>query len=183
MNKKAALEMSIGTIIIIVIAVTMLILGIVFVRSVMCGALGLTGDLNSKVKSEINQLFDATGAEVNCLGSEESIKMMPGETNFVWCGIRAPVQAEYSVALTQARSSTLTESEIESWIREDSWGPMSVAPGDSQPKKVFRLDIPDNAPEDTITLDVAIKKNGQLIISQSLDFEISRLGFFKGAMC
>lgn len=60
-EKKAALELSIGTIIIIVLALTMLILGIVLVRSIMCGAIGLTGELNSKVKKEIGKIFESSG--------------------------------------------------------------------------------------------------------------------------
>ena len=183
-SKKGALEISIGTIIIIVIAVTMLILGVVFVRSVMCGAIGLTGELNSKVRVEINELFDSTAGEVNCLGSgADPIKVIPGETNIVWCGIRADVESDYSVELDKASSVSSTASEIESWIREDSWGPTTIAPGDTQLKKVFYLNIPKNAPEELITLDVLIKKNGNLINSQRLDFDVSRVGFFKGAMC
>jgi MFS family permease len=52
-NKKGAMELSIGTVVVIVIAITMLILGIVLVRSIMCSAVGLTGDLDNRIKGEI----------------------------------------------------------------------------------------------------------------------------------
>jgi len=183
MKKKAALELSIGAIVVIVIAITMLILGIVFVRSVMCGALGLTGDLNNKVKGEINQLFGSTGGEVRCIGSSgEPIRIIPGETNIVYCGIKAPQTAKYSISLIDYGGVYSTKSEIKKWIVTDSWQG-TVAPGDDDPKKAVRLNLPKEAPEDTIMLQVAVKKEGSLIATQDLDFEISRQGFFRAAMC
>ncbi len=186
MRRKAALELSIGTIVVIVIAITMLILGIVFVRSIMCGALGLTGDLNDKVRGEINALFGSTGAEVQCIGSGEAVKMIPGEVNFIHCGIKAPQEAKYSVELTNYQGIYSTKSDIKGWIVDDSWQG-TIAPGDNEPKKVFRLNIPENAPEDTLTLDIAVKKDEgsgmKLIRSYTLDFKISRVGLFRASMC
>lgn len=183
MRKKAALEMSIGTIVIIVIAVTMLIMGIVFVRSIMCGALGLTGDLNNRVKGEIENLFGATGAEVQCLGAGgEPVKMLPGKTNNIYCGIKATKTAKYSIELISYEGTISTKSEIKNWLITDSWQG-DVSPGDEIPKKVVRVNIPDNAPEETLMLQIAIKKDGNLISTQDLDFEISRAGFFKATMC
>ena len=181
--KKAALEISVGTIVIIVIAIIMLIMGIVFVRSVMCSALGLTGDLNSRIKGEVDKLFGATGAEVQCLGaSGESVKMLPGQTNNVYCGIKAKTKATYSIELISYEGVISTKDEIKKWIVTDSWTG-EVSPGDKILKKVIRLNIPDNAPEETLIFQVIVKKDGSLISTQDLDFEVSRTGFFKAAMC
>ena len=120
MKKKAALELSIGTVVVIVIGITMLILGIVFVRNVMCGALGLTGDLNDKVKGEINKLFGSTGAEVQCIGSGgEPIKMIPGKLNIVYCGVNAPDSAAYRIEYEDGSleaSSNSVETQAPGWI-------------------------------------------------------------------
>ena len=149
----------------------------------MCGALGLTGDLNDRVTGEINKLFGSTGGEVQCIGaSGEPVRMIPGKLNIIYCGIKAPQTAKYSVTLTDYSGVYSAKSDIKNWIIEESWSG-SVAPGDELPKKVLRLNLPDNAPEDTITLEIAIKKEAQLISTQSLDFEISRVGLFKAAMC
>jgi len=182
-GKRAALELSIGTIVIIVIAITMLILGIVFVRSIMCGAINLTGDLNDRVKGEVNDLFGATGGEVQCIGSTgEPISMEPGKINLVYCGVKAPQEAKYSVTVTDYSATYSTKSEIKSWMVDDSWEG-TVAPNDEIPKKVARLNIPKEAPEDSITIQVVIKKEGTVISTQDLDFKISRSGFFRAAMC
>jgi len=182
-RKKGALEMSVGTIVIMVIAVTMLILGIVFVRSVMCSAMGLTGEINNQVEGEIKKLFGSTGAEVQCLGSGDAVKMVPGQTNTVYCGIKAPKTAEYSVELTSYSGTVSTKEDIQSWIiGAPSWTG-SVSPSDEIPKKVIRLSLPEESPEETLMLQVAIKKDGKLISTQDLDFEVSRVGFVKAAMC
>lgn len=56
-QKKAAFEMSITTIVILVIAMTMLVLGLVLVRSVFKGATENVLNINEKVKGEIDKLF------------------------------------------------------------------------------------------------------------------------------
>lgn len=84
MEKRGAIELSIGTIVIIVLAMSMLILGMVLVRSIMCGAIGLTGNINSKVEGEINKLFEASGAEVACIGAgAEAATIIPGKVNTI----------------------------------------------------------------------------------------------------
>lgn len=181
-NKKAAIELSVTTIIVIVIAVTLLILGMVFVRSVMCGAIGLTGEVNSQVIGELNRLFGATGAEVQCIGTGDPIKMVPGKTNTVFCAIKAPTIAQYEITLKDFSGVYSEDEDIMEWIITDSWQGR-VSPGDETPKKAVRLRIPNNAPEDSISLQLEIKKDGKLISTQDLDFEISRVGFIKASIC
>ena len=61
-NKKGAIELSVGTIIIIVLGVTMLILGMVLVRNIMCNTIALTTEVNSKVTDELNRYFGDSGS-------------------------------------------------------------------------------------------------------------------------
>ena len=56
-SKKAALELSIGTIVILVIAMSMLILGLILVRTIFTGAKYNVETMNKKVEGEINKLF------------------------------------------------------------------------------------------------------------------------------
>jgi len=182
--KKGAIELSIGTIVIIVLAMTMLILGMVLVRSIMCGAIGLTGDINSKVSGEINKLFDASGSEVACIGAgTEPITMVPGKTNTIYCSIKANQQAEYQIKVKSIRGDILKESEIRKWIVGDDFYKRTVAPNDDDPKKFLRLNIPNNAPLDSIIIGVEVYKDGNLIASPDLDFQIKSLGLIKAAIC
>ena len=188
MRRKAALELSIGTIVVVVIAITMLILGIVFVRSIMCGAIGLTGEMNDKVRGEINALFGSTQGEAQCIGSSgEAIKMIPGEVNYVYCGFKAPKEAKYSIELIDYKGVYSTKSDIKGWIVDDSPWQGTIPPGDNEPKKIARLNIPENAPEDNLILDIAVKRDDgsgmKLIKTYTLDFKISRVGMFRASMC
>lgn len=185
-NRSGAIEMSIGTIVIIVIAVTMLIFGIVFVRNIMCSAISLTSDLNDNVKGEITKLFGATGAEVQCIGGGgEPVSLVPGKVNIIYCGVKAKTTAQYSIEVTKLKDgNSITEDMLQSWVigGEDSWTG-TVAPGDDLPKKILRLQIPENAAEDNIIVSVEIKKDGAVISSQDLDFVTRRTGLVKSAMC
>ena len=51
MNKKGALELSIGTIVIIVIGMSMLILGLVLVQKIFVGSTNNVDDLNNKIRN------------------------------------------------------------------------------------------------------------------------------------
>lgn len=182
-SKRGAIELSVGTIVIIVLGVSMLILGMILVRNIMCGALGLTGDVNEKVKSELNKFFGATGKEISCIGAGgEPVKIVPGKENIIYCSIKAPVTAKYSISASSFRGSYSTESEIKSWTLTDTWEG-TVSPGDTDPRKVIRLKLPDSVPEETIIIQVQAKKDGNLISTQDLDFDITRIGFFRSNLC
>lgn len=184
-NKRAALELSIGTIVIIVIALLFLILGTVLVRKVMCGAIDLTGDINSNVKGEINDLFGASGGEVQCIGSSaEPVKIVPGKENVIYCSVKAPVTQRYTItAVDYDGFDGVTRESISQWIRTDTWSG-TVAPGDEDPKKVVRLSVPDNAPEGALYFQLEAKNaNNEVISTQDLDFVISRVGIFRTAIC
>ena len=164
----------------------MLILGIVLIRTIMCGAIDLTGDLNTGVKNEINKLFSATGGEVQCIGrGEEPAVMIPGKYATVYCGINAPQKAEYELKIKSIRGSVSDESTLESWIEfggDRDWKG-TVAPNDEGFKKVLRMKIPENAPRERIIIRLEAYKNGELISTQDLDFIISKPGFVKSAIC
>lgn len=63
-SKKAALELSIGTIVILVLAMSMLILGLVLVRTIFKGATETVNILEEKVQAEITNLFVEEDANI-----------------------------------------------------------------------------------------------------------------------
>lgn len=83
MERKGALEMSVSTIVILVIGMTMLILGIVLVTNIFTGATDSVDDLNEKVKNEISSLFSDTNKDVIVkLGADNTAKITPGPDAF-----------------------------------------------------------------------------------------------------
>lgn len=182
-NKKAALELSVSTIVVIVLGVTMLIIGMVLVRNIMCGALGLTGDINSKVQSQINELFGASEGEIQCIGAgSDPVQLVPGKLNTVWCGIHADSSANYRIEATEITAKGVSSTETSKWIQSKIWTGI-VAPGDSSPKKVVRIDLPANAPETNVIVRVSVTRDGTPITTQDLDFEIKRAGLVRASVC
>lgn len=184
-TKRGAIELSVGTIIIIVLGVTMLILGMVLVRNIMCNTIALTTDVNSKVTDELNRFFGDSGTEVACIGSGgEAVKLLAGKTNYIFCIIKASEQANYQITMTSAKSfiTSLKDDQLKGWIKSSTWsGPIS--PGDQGVKKPILITIPDNAPQGPIKIQLEVKKDGATVASPDLDFEISRVGFVKNAIC
>lgn len=56
-NKSGAVELSISTIVIVVLGVSMLILGVVLLKNIFAGSTSAVDSLNDQVTSEINKLF------------------------------------------------------------------------------------------------------------------------------
>ena len=186
-NKKAALELSVGTIVVVVLAMTMLILGVVLVRSIMCGAINLTGGVNKQVEKELGKIFESSESEFVCIGSgSEAITLIPGQTNIIYCAARAPVQAVYSTELVSITSITGVSSSatLESWIPTayKTWQG-TISPADDIAKKIISINIPKTAPEENIRIKIRIKKDTQIISEQDLDFQVKRTGWFKSTVC
>jgi len=183
-NKKAAMELSIGTIVIIVLAMSMLIFGIILIRSIMCGALGLTGDINNKVKNEIQRLFQSQGGEVVCIGSgTKSVSIVKEETNFVWCTIKAPKQAEYEIIIDEDKiDGEIPKSEFRRWIIGTP-GFKDDIPAGEENIKIMSVKPPRQGTEGAIRIPVKIYKDGDLIDTQQLDFEVRSSGWLGGMIC
>lgn len=183
-NKRAAIELSMTTIVIIVLSVTLLILGFVLVRSIMCSAIGFTGQVNDKVKDEINRLFSSTADEFTCIGQEGSpVAVIPGETNIIYCSIKADQEAKYKIDIVpNFDSSTIPRDQLRDWFRDREFN-SRVAPGNENPLKVADIIIPDNAPEGLITLDVEVYRDSTFIGGAQLDYKVSRQGVIRGFIC
>lgn len=79
-SKKGAIELSIGTVVIVVLAMSMLILGIILIRQIFVGTTGNVKEIDNRVKNEINKLF-ADGAErALVLYPEAGITLKQGES-------------------------------------------------------------------------------------------------------
>lgn len=82
-NKKAAMEMSIGTLVTIVLLMTVLILGLILVQKIFSGATDSVDSINDQVMTQINNLFSTENKElVVSLGSQHTAKVKQGTKNF-----------------------------------------------------------------------------------------------------
>lgn len=166
-NKKGAIELSIGTVVIIVLAMTMLILGLVLVRNIFTGATENVDTLNEKVKNEIVNLF-ATGDSnvVVKLGADKTARIKQGSGSFrIAIGARKPDTAvdrtissrdeiQYKLTLDNSpgncaasTSTSIGPTETAKWFT----GGVNVAKSfdtfeGSQALALIEVNIPDGAP-------------------------------------
>mgnify|MGYP001590121274 CR=1 FL=1 len=83
LNKRGALELSIGTVVVVVIAMTMLVLGLVLVRTIFRGTTESVDSINEQVKKQINDLFSQENKKITVsLGSQHTASVRQGTDNF-----------------------------------------------------------------------------------------------------
>ncbi|MGB9708372.1 MAG: hypothetical protein ACPLXC_03570 [Candidatus Pacearchaeota archaeon] len=196
-NKKAAFEMSITTIVILVIAVIMLILGLVFVRTIMCRAIFMVSSTTEGAQKEIEKLFAGQGGEVNCMGTGTSLAtVVPGRPNVIACGFSAPQQGSYAYQFdVESHIPGVTAQEIKQyWIVGSLQGSAPGIPGQTTYLD-FVIKPPKEAPEGWITIratggKVIFTPTGQggqgqarEIAMRDMRFEIKSLGWMRETVC
>ncbi len=82
-GKKGAFEMSMTTMIVIVLSVIFLIMALVLIKNIFGGATSSVDQINTQVTKEINKLFtDENKKIVIYLGTDKTAKIKAGTTNF-----------------------------------------------------------------------------------------------------
>ncbi len=181
-SKKAAIELSMTTIVVVVLSLTLLIMGFVLVRSVMCSSINLVTDIGAKSKDQVNKLFGATGGEVECFGDGDPVAIFPGRANYIQCIISAKQEAKYSFDYKVNEAFTnIPEDTVKRWVIMDF--NQNIAPGDEESKAIAQINLPEEAPEGDIVLDVEVKKDGSLVSTKRLKFEVTRVGLVRSALC
>lgn len=153
-KRKAAVELSIGTIVIIVLAMSMLILGLVLIRGIFTGATDNVDEINEKVKEEIKNLFvDDTERAVLRL-TDSTAKVKQGEQLGFAFGVKNTERGvtgsqtfQYVTILDdpQIRENCGVSKEVaEDWIKFGS-GSLSARPGEFD-AEIIKVSIPEDAP-------------------------------------
>lgn len=186
LKKLGAIEMSMTTIVIIVISIIVLIFGIIFARNVMCSGIQITEQVDSAVKSQLTALFGADKYGVNCMGEgNQEIKLGTGGRRKVICMIKSEEESEYSIKITRVESlKGASDSVVDKWILDQDWTGTVSPGGDGSEAVILLLDIPRDAP--TTTLKLKIQETNQRSGSTDTRYSIIDIvpaGFFRTTMC
>ena len=184
-RKRAALEMSISTIVIVVISVTMLIMGLILVRTIMCGALVTSVDLTQKMKVQINKLFQDTGNDVAMLkGPQNTIKIQPGDSSSIWFAFRPTVQTDYNYRFEvfladkyKKAPYSLRQSDIQGWFTTPLSGREVV--GTLGKEKNLILKPPKETPEFEFVLRLKVNN----VDREEVQVAIQKQGWVYTAFC
>ena len=166
MRKKGAMELSISTVVVIVLAMSMLILGLILVRSIFTGAKYNIEKMNEKVEGEINKLFVEDKRAVLYLPNRLA-EVKQGSVYGVAFGIQNNVATQtfkWKVEVDDSKIKNkcgVTELQAENWITTGGDGSASIASGQKY-YDLIRFNIPEGAVNDISTCIVRYK----LAISQ-----------------
>jgi hypothetical protein len=166
-NKRAAFEMSVGTIVTIVLSVTLLVLGIFFVQQVFSSAKGVAELTDQQMRNEINKLFSSED-KIVIYPSTRYIEIKQESTDGVGVGIKnlqqgvsGDMKFSYIVSAEDFSKCGVTAEVAESWIAlGKSATDLSIASGDLATRKVL-FNIPVGAPLCTVRYKVEVTVNGQ----------------------
>tara|TARA_Y100000310_G_scaffold69734_1_gene65290 strand:+ start:303 stop:863 length:561 start_codon:yes stop_codon:yes gene_type:complete len=186
MQKKGALELSIGTIVIIVIAITMLILGIVFVRSIMCSGIQISEDLSVGVRNEVKSLFGADKYGVKCMGEGgKEVKLGTGGRRTIVCIIKEDESTTYNIkAVIDESLKEVTTKVADTWVLDSGWKGDVIPGGEGKETVVMLLDIPRDAPTTTLKLKITAENERVGTTTYHYSYiDIVPAGFFKTTLC
>ncbi|MCD4771030.1 hypothetical protein K8R30_01270 [archaeon] len=179
-DKRGAIEMSIGTIVVIVLAMSMLILGMILVKNIFSGASENVLQMNDKVKDQINKLFVEDKRTVVYLPNQIA-SIDQNEDWGVAFGVknleRGTAEAgrfHYDVTVSDPDVRTkcgVDERTVESWVKTGRADDMTIAPGQSY-FGIVRFFIPDTAPLCTVRFHIDVTKDGAAYATDFFDIEV-----------
>jgi hypothetical protein len=182
-NKKAAIEMSMNTIIVLVLGVSMLILGMVLIRNIMCSGLQITQDVSAGVRNEVKNLFGADTIGVKCMGEgSQDVRLGTGGQRKVVCLIKTESQADYKIVASEVKSLSGASTEtVSKWVLNKEWSG-TVSPGIDNEADFLLLNIPSTAPTTILRIKVDIT-GGESARTVYSTINIVPTGAIRGAIC
>jgi len=188
-NKRAAIELSMTTIVVVVLSLTLLIMGFVLVRSIMCGAIGMTEEINAKVRSQINSFFESSSSgDFTCIGGGDPVTMVAGKANYIFCSVNADEQKKYKFDISYNEGfSKIPQSVAYDWLSSREDVEKEFNPNEREPQKIFLLNIPKTAQTGAMAFDIEVSaKEGaswNRVGSQVLSYNVDQVGAIKGFLC
>ncbi|MEK6842666.1 MAG: hypothetical protein AABX84_02525 [Nanoarchaeota archaeon] len=171
-QKKAAIEMSVGTIVTIVLLMTTLILGLVLVRNIFTGSIQNINSIDQAIKNEINKLFAEDDArKIIIYPPTKFITIQKGNNDYL--GFAFSIrnteiedgEFTYEVTVNDPNideKCNINADEAESWIEAGKSGTVNIPAGDSMTDPEFvRFIIPDSAPPCLIRYGINVEKDNE----------------------
>jgi len=168
-TKKGAIELSISTIVIVVLAMSMLILGLVLIKDIFEGTKYNVKELNKQVEAEINKLFNEKGDKVVIyLPDKNTIEIAQGKSFGVAFGVRntaegetAPGKFSYKVEASDIQTGCkLTLAQANEYIILGAKGSFDLSPGKSHSDS-FKIQPPESAPLCQVKYYLSVVKDNQ----------------------
>jgi len=180
-SKTAAMEMSVGTIVTIVLLVTVLILGVVLIKNIFSSAKGVVDLTDQQLRDEINKLFSEE-KRVSIYPGTRIVEIKQNTIDGIGVGIwnllpGASSDKRFSYVVKVSDSDLqekcgINEQTVESWITLGrAADDIAIASGDSINRKVL-FEIPVGAPLCTIGFEIDVEVDGTIYTSDTFAIKI-----------
>lgn len=178
-KKKGAMELSIGTIVVIVLAMSMLILGLILVKNIFSGSSKVVDMTNEQLLGQIRDLF-GNDRELTLYPASKRVTITQGEVDGFGIGIKNRGTAgtfSYNVIVSDPDFSnkcgaSYGSDAVNSWIvtgRAENG--IQLAPGQDTAMPVL-IEIPEGTILCTFRLRVNLFKDGQQYASEPMDVTV-----------
>lgn len=175
------MEMSVGTIVTVVLAMMMLIGGIVLIKNIISGSSNNIDTMNQKTKDQINKLFTEDKRTVVYLPNQLA-EIKQGDDYGIGFAVanlaRGTAEAgsfSYEVKITDPDVTAkcgISEGEVQSWITTGRASSMTIAPGENY-YGIIRFLAPENAPLCTVRFNIEVTKDGSAYATDFFDVEVT----------
>jgi hypothetical protein len=151
-SRRAAMEMSMGTIVTIVLLMTVLVLGMLFTQNIMCSGIVLTDQITGDMENQIKDLFGSNKEGVMCMGeNNQEVEIADGGRRSVGCIIKTDTETNYRLTVESVESiSGVETSVVDRWIIDQDWEGV-VRAGDKA-VSVLTLNIPTQTSATTLKI-------------------------------
>jgi len=173
-NKHAAMEMSVGTIVTIVLLMTVLVLGLVLIRSIFKSGTTAIDSIDDAVQNEIQKLFEEEGKRIAVYPSSRQFtieKTDEGNSGFAFSVKNIGLEENsfsYSIQVDpnfdiKKCGTTFNAERGNSWLISGTSQTIgSIAPGNKMDlPEIVLLNIPEDAPPCTIPYLLEIKAGSE----------------------
>ncbi len=188
-SRKAAMEMSMGTIVTIVLLMTVLIMGMIFTRNIMCSGIQMTDDITAGMSNEIKGLFQVGESGVECVGEgdQEVVIAIDGGTKKLGCIAVSDTSKTYDfkVVSTKVLEGDIREDDIERWISVSGREGVRVAAGNDDPINIFSIKIPEGTDAFDLEIELLVTDTEGSSQGEShyMDVSFSSLGAVTSTIC
>lgn len=182
LGKRGAIELSVGTMIVIILGVTMLILGLVLIRNISEQGGDIVNLVNKGAKAEINKLFNNEDTRIVIYLSAGSVDVKKGKKYNVEFGIKNVVKGESEAGIF---SYVVQASEVENGCKGLSLekankfiilgkqkSNIPILAGEEPKEFNINIEIPEDAPLCSVAYDIIVKKDGRVYDSSTFSLGI-----------
>ncbi len=177
-NKRAAMEMSVGTMVTIVLLMIVLVLGIFFIQKIFATGTNAIDTIDNQVQTELQKLFSSEGAKLAFYPTSRDVVVKKGDTpkGFAFQIKNKDVDdATFTYATTATDVSkcggSFTEDDANNMLLGGS-GSINIGKGDVSEGIIVKFIVPETAPPCTMAYNFGVNKtvNGATSTYTGLNF-------------